>query len=103
MVSLCVLTIGVAVSWADHIRRLHVRPPPGRQHSFVEIDQKICSTVFFSFPLIQEGQIPDSGERMCSILLCFRHLSESRFLLDAFNRRSKFANFCHDLMQIHLS
>ena len=36
-------------------------------------------------------------------LLCFRHLSESRFLLDALNRRSKFANFCHDLMQNHLS
>ena len=36
-------------------------------------------------------------------LLCFRHLSESRFLLDALHRRSKFANFCHDLMQNHLS
>ena len=35
--------------------------------------------------------------------LCFRHLSESRFLLDALHRRSKFANFCHDLMQNHLS
>ena len=36
-------------------------------------------------------------------LLCFRHLSESRFLLGALNRSSKFANFCHDLMQNHLS
>ena len=36
-------------------------------------------------------------------LLCFRHLPESRFLLGALNRRSKFANFCHDLMQNHLS
>ena len=36
-------------------------------------------------------------------LLCFRHLSESRFLLGALHRRSKFANFCHDLMQNHLS
>ena len=36
-------------------------------------------------------------------LLCFRHLSESRFLHGALNRRSKFANFCHDLMQNHLS
>ena len=36
-------------------------------------------------------------------LLCFRHFSESRFLLDALHRRSKFANFCHDLMQNHLS
>ena len=41
----------------------------------------------------------------CSVfrLLCFRHLSESHFLLGALNRRSKFANFCHDLMQNHLS
>ena len=36
-------------------------------------------------------------------LLSFRHLSESRFLLGALNRRRKFANFCHDLMQNHLS
>ena len=36
-------------------------------------------------------------------LLCFRRLSESRFLLDALHRRSKFANFCHDLMQNRLS
>ena len=35
-------------------------------------------------------------------LLCFRHISESRFLLDALHRRSKFANFCLDLMQNHL-
>ena len=36
-------------------------------------------------------------------LLCFRHLSESLFLLDALQRRSKFANFCHDVMGNHLS
>ena len=36
-------------------------------------------------------------------LLCFRHISESRFLLGDLHRRSKFANFCHDLMQNHLS
>ena len=36
-------------------------------------------------------------------LLCFRHLSESRFLLGALHRRNKFANICHDLMQNHLS
>ena len=37
------------------------------------------------------------------ILLCFRHLSESRFLLDALHRRSKFANICYDLKQNYLS
>ena len=35
-------------------------------------------------------------------LLCFRHLSESRFWLGALRRRNKFSNFCHDLMQNHL-
>ena len=36
------------------IRRLRVRPPPGRQDSFVEIDHEIFSTVILSLPLIQE-------------------------------------------------
>ena len=36
----------------------------GRQHSFVEIDCEIFSTVILSFPLIQEEQLSVSGERM---------------------------------------
>ena len=32
-----------------------VRPPPGRQHSFVEVDHEIFSVVLLSVPLIQEG------------------------------------------------
>ena len=36
-------------------------------------------------------------------LLCFQYLSETRFLLGALCRRSKFVNVCHDLMQNHLS
>ena len=36
-------------------------------------------------------------------LLCFRYISESRFLFGALHRRSKLANFCHDLMQNYLS
>ena len=51
------------------IRRLQVRPPLGRQHSFMEIDHKIFSTVSLSLPLIQEGQLSVSGERMCTILV----------------------------------
>ena len=31
--------------------------PPGQQHSFVEIDHEIFSTVILSLPLIQEGQL----------------------------------------------
>ena len=42
-------------------------PPPGRQHSFVEIDYEIFSTVILSLLLIQEGQLSVSGERMCTI------------------------------------
>ena len=38
-------------------------------HSFVEIDQEIFSTVILSLPLIQEGQLSVSGERMCTILV----------------------------------
>ena len=39
------------------------------QHSFVEIDHEIFSTVILSFPLIQEGQLSVSGERMCTLLV----------------------------------
>ena len=39
------------------------------QHSFVEIDHQIFSTVIISLPLIQEGQLSVSGERMCTILV----------------------------------
>ena len=44
-------------------------PRRGRQHSFVQIDHEIFSTVILSFPLIQEGQLSVSGERMCTILV----------------------------------
>ena len=42
-------------------------PRRGRQHSFV--DHEIFSTVILSLPLIQEGQLSVSGERMCTILV----------------------------------
>ena len=44
-------------------------PCRGRQHSFVEIEHEIFSTVILSLPLIQEGQLSVSGERMCTILV----------------------------------
>ena len=44
-------------------------PCRGRQHSFVEIDHEIFSTVILSLPLIQEGQWSVSDERMCTILV----------------------------------
>ena len=44
-------------------------PRRGRQHSFVEIDHEIFSTVVLSLPLFQEGQLSVSGERMCTILV----------------------------------
>ena len=43
-------------------------PRRGRHHSFVEIGHEIFSTVILSLPLIQEGQLSVSGERMCTIL-----------------------------------
>ena len=48
------------------IRRLRVRPPPGRQHSFVEFDHEVFSTVILTLPLIQEGQLSIYGERICT-------------------------------------
>ena len=50
------------------IGRLWVRPPLGRQHSFVEIDHEVFSTVVLSLPLILEGQLSVSPERMCTII-----------------------------------
>ena len=44
-------------------------PRRGQQHSFMEIDLEIFSTVILSLPLIQEGQLSVSGERMCTILV----------------------------------
>ena len=55
-------------------RRSRVRPHGGRQHSFVEIDREIFSTVILSLPLIQEGQLSVSGEKMCTILV--NHLED---------------------------
>ena len=47
-------------------------PRRGRQHSFVEIDHEIFSTVILSLPLIQKGQLSVSGERMYTILVNYR-------------------------------
>ena len=44
-------------------------PRRGRQHCFVENDHEIFSTVTLSLPLIQEGQLSVSGERMCTVLV----------------------------------
>ena len=44
-------------------------PRRSRQHSFVEIDHEMLSTVILSLLLIQEGQLSVSGERMYTILV----------------------------------
>ena len=59
------------------IRRLRVQPLSGWHYSFVEIDHEIFSTLIFSLPLIQEGQLSVSGERMCTILV--NHLEEQTY------------------------
>ena len=56
------------------IRRLQVQLPPGQQHYFMEIAHEIFSMVILFLPLIQEGQLSVSGERMCTIL--FNHLKD---------------------------
>ena len=50
-------------------RKSRVRSPPRSATFFVEIDHEIFSTVILSLPLIQEGQLSVSGERMCTILV----------------------------------
>ena len=59
--------VGCASDWRPGGRGFD--PHRGRQHSFVEIDHEIFSTVILSLPLIQEGQLSVSGERMCTILV----------------------------------
>ena len=44
-------------------------PRRGRQHSFMEIDNEIFSTVILSIPLIQEGQLSVSCERIRGLSL----------------------------------
>ena len=44
-------------------------PAECRQHSFVEIDHEVISTVILSLPLIQERQLSVSGEKVCTILV----------------------------------
>ena len=41
----------------------------GRHNYFLEIDHEIFPTVIISLPLIQEGQLSVSGERMYTILV----------------------------------
>ena len=53
--------------WRPGGRRFNARR--GRQHSFVETDHEIFSTIILSLLLIQEGQLSVSGERMCTILV----------------------------------
>ena len=43
-----------------------VIPAIARQHTSVEFDHEIFSTVILYLPLIQEGQLSISGERMCT-------------------------------------
>ena len=43
--------------------------PPDRQHSFVEIDHKIVSTVIFYLPLIKKGSCQFLAKEICILLI----------------------------------
>ena len=60
--------LDVPSDWRPGGRRFNPRRQ-GRQHSFMEIDHEMFSTVILSLPLIQEGQLSVSGERMCTVLV----------------------------------
>ena len=65
--SASVAQLDASSDWRPGVRGFN--PRRGRQHSFVEIDHEIFSTVILSLPLIQEGQLSVSGGRMCTILV----------------------------------
>ena len=60
-------SVGYSFDWRPGGREFN--PRRGWQHSFVEIDDEIFSTVILSLPLIQEGQMSVSGKRMFIILV----------------------------------
>ena len=64
-------SIGCASNWCSQtdVPGVAGLTPLGWQHSFMEIDHEIFSTIILSLPLIQEGQLSISGERMCTILV----------------------------------
>ena len=54
-------SVGCASAWFADGRGFD---PHVRQHSFVVIGHEIISTAILSFPLIQEGQLSVTGERI---------------------------------------
>ena len=74
LIKLCQASLGgsVGCDWRPGGHRFN--PCRGRQHSSMEIDHEIFSTVILSLPLIQEGQLSLSGQRMCTILV--NHLED---------------------------
>ena len=67
LVCLMVAQLDAPSDWRPGGHRFN--PRRGRQHSFLKIDREIFSTVILSLPLIQEGQLSVSGERMCTVLV----------------------------------
>ena len=67
MLPALVARLDASSDWRSGGRGFNLRQ--GQQHSFVEIDREIFSTVILSFPLIQEGHLSVSGERICTILV----------------------------------
>ena len=74
-----VVTLNIQTDVAASVAQLDARPigdqevagsaPLGLQHSFLETDHEIFSTVILSLLLIQEGQLSVSGKRMRTILV----------------------------------
>ena len=60
-------SVGCASDWRPGGRGFD--PCQGWQHSFLETDHEIFSTVILSLALIQDEQLSVSGEKMCTILV----------------------------------
>ena len=55
--------VGCASAWYVDGHRFD---PRVQQHSFVEISHEIISAAILSLPLIQEGQLSVTGDRICT-------------------------------------
>ena len=55
--------------WVDHLCSTHVNQKVRYCKLHNTVPNVIFSTVILSLPLIQEGQLSVSGERMCTILV----------------------------------
>ena len=66
----------------------------------MEIGHEVFSTVILSLPLIQEGQLSVSGERMCTILVTLRKHAYLNTLKNSQPKTESFSDKNSDIFHI---